>query len=71
MKLFKVATLQKLRHLQPCNVPFSGSDKVWTGLQGRPFQRVRVSGGHLCEAEAPTEAAAETLAKPQVLTEGL
>lgn len=26
---------------------FSGSDKVWTGLQGRPFQRVRVSGGHL------------------------
>ena len=47
VKLFKVATLQKLRHLQPCNVPFSGSDKVWTGLQGRPFQRVRVSGGHL------------------------
>lgn len=25
-----------------------------------PFQRVRVSGGHLCEAEAPTEATAET-----------
>ena len=24
--------------------------------------RVRVSGGHLCEAEAPTEAAAETVA---------
>ena len=32
---------------------------------------MRVSGGHLCKAEAPTEAAAETLAKPQVLTEGL
>ncbi len=25
-----------------------------------PLMRVRVSGGHLCEAEAPTEAAAET-----------
>ena len=36
----------------------------------RPLTRVRVSGGHLCEAEAPTEAAAEKLAKPQVLTEG-
>lgn len=24
-----------------------------------PFQRVRVSGGHLCEAEAPTEVTAE------------
>ncbi len=35
-----------------------------------PLTRVRVSGGHLCEAEAPTEAAAETPAKPQVLTEG-
>ena len=35
-----------------------------------PLTRVRVSGGHLCEAEAPTEAAAEKLAKPQVLTEG-
>ena len=46
-EVFKVATLQKLAHLQPCNVPFSGSDKVWTGLQGRPFQRVQVSGGHL------------------------
>ena len=28
---------------------------------GSLVQRVRVSGGHLCEAEAPTEAAAETL----------
>ena len=25
--------------------------------------RLRVSGGHLCEAEAPTEAAAETVAR--------
>ena len=32
--------------------------------------RVRVSGGHLCEAEAPTEAAAETVAAVW-LTEGL
>ena len=39
--------------------------------KGSLVSRVRVSGGHLCEAEAPTEAAAETLAKPQVLTEGL
>ena len=27
-----------------------------------PYVRVRVSGGHLCEAEAPTEAAAEMVA---------
>ena len=36
---------------------------------------VRVSGGHLCEAEAPTEVAAETVAAETVaavwLTEGL
>ena len=31
---------------------------------------VRVSGGHLCKAEAPTEAAAETLSAVW-LTEGL
>ena len=31
---------------------------------------VRVSGGHLCEAEAPTEAAGETVAAVW-LTEGL
>src|SRR5699024_6398868 len=28
---------------QPCNVPFSGSDKVWTGLQGCPFQRTALA----------------------------
>ena len=28
-----------------------------------PPDGVRVSGGHLCEAEAPTEAAAETVAR--------
>ena len=39
VRFFKVATLQRQAHLQPCNVPFSGSDKVWTGLQGCPFQR--------------------------------
>ena len=43
MRFFKVATLQKLAHLQPCNVPFSGSDKVWTGLQGCPFQRTALA----------------------------
>ena len=31
---------------------------------------MRVSGGHLCEAEAPTEAAAETVSAAR-LTEGL
>ena len=35
-----------------------------------PCVRVRVSGGHLCKAEAPTEAAAETVAA-EWLTEGL
>lgn len=44
VKLFKVATLQRQAHLQPCNVPFSGSDKVWTGLQGCPFQRTALAG---------------------------
>ena len=34
-----------------------------------PLTRVRVSGGHLCEAEAPTVAAAETLSVVW-LTEG-
>ena len=28
-----------------------------------PTDGVRVSGGHLCEAEAPTEAAAETVVR--------
>ena len=31
---------------------------------------VRVSGGHLCEAEAPTEAAAETVGRESA-SEGL
>ena len=35
-----------------------------------PLMRVRVSGGHLCEAEAPTEAAAETVSCA-AMTEGL
>ncbi len=43
VRFFKVATLQKLAHLQSCNVPFSGSDKVWTGLQGCPFQRTALA----------------------------
>lgn len=44
VKLFKVATLQRQAYLQSCNVPFSGSDKVWTGLQGCPFQRTALAG---------------------------
>ena len=45
-------------------------------MRGNPFipffviAKVRVSGGHLCKAEAPTEAAAETVAAVW-LTEGL
>ena len=35
-----------------------------------PVFGVRVSGGHLCEAEAPTEAAAETV-DCEAMTEGL
>ena len=32
-------TLQRQAHLQPCNVPFSGSNKVWWRVQRAPFQR--------------------------------
>lgn len=39
MRFFKVATLQRQAHLQPCNVPFSGSDEVWWRVQRAPFQR--------------------------------
>ena len=35
-----------------------------------PVFGVRVSGGHLCKAEAPTEAAAETV-DCKAMTEGL
>ena len=34
-----------------------------------PLTRVRVSGGHLCKAEAPTEAVAETLSSETRLKE--
>ena len=40
VRVFKVAILQKLAHLQPCNVPFSGSNKVWWRVQRAPFQRL-------------------------------
>lgn len=40
MRFFKVATLQRQAHLQPCNVPFSGSDEVWWRVQRAPFQRL-------------------------------
>ena len=39
VKFFKVATLQRHAYLQPCNVPFSGSNKVWWRVQRAPFQR--------------------------------
>ena len=35
----KVAILQKLAHLQPCNVPFFGSNKVWVESAESTFQR--------------------------------
>ena len=42
--------------------PARRQNKGAYGQQNRlPCVGVRVSGGHLCEAEAPTEAAAETL----------
>lgn len=40
VKFFKVATLQRQAHLQPCNLPFSGSNKVWWRVQRAPFQRL-------------------------------
>ena len=59
--IFKVATLQRQAHLQSCNVPFSGSNSIkFRRGAGCPFQRVRVSGGHLCVAEATTEPVGET-----------
>ena len=44
-EVFKVATLQKLAHLQPCNVPFSGSDSIkFRRGAGCPFQRTAPAG---------------------------
>ena len=40
---------------------FGKSEKK--GAKRLPCVRVRVSGGHLCEAEALTEAAAETVGR--------
>ncbi len=40
VKLFKVATLQKLAHLQPCNVPFSGSNKSLVESAESTFSKV-------------------------------
>ena len=45
------------------------SEKITLKSHKAPSSRVRVSGGHLGEAEAPTEAAAETLSAK--LTEGV
>ncbi|OUP73671.1 hypothetical protein B5F08_12610 [Anaeromassilibacillus sp. An172] len=45
VKFFKVATLQKLRHLQPCNLPFSGSNSIkFRRGAGCPFQRTALAG---------------------------
>lgn len=40
VRVFKVAILQKLAHLQPCNVPFSGSNKVWWESAESTFSKV-------------------------------
>ena len=47
--------MQKFCRGRRLGVPFSVYLHTWFGLPG-----VRVSGGHLCEAEAPTEPAGET-----------
>ena len=45
VKLFKVATLQRQAHLQPCNVPFSGSNSIkFRRGAGCPFQRTALAG---------------------------
>ena len=41
------------------------ADGYRSSLSGGCRGGVRVSGGHLCEAEAPTEATAETSAPPE------
>ena len=41
------------------------SDGCQSSFSGGCSGGVRVSGGHLCEAEAPTEATAETSAPPE------
>ena len=44
VKLFKVATLQRQAHLQPCNVPFSGSNSIkFRRGAGCPFQRTALA----------------------------
>ena len=45
VRVFKVAILQKLAHLQPCNVPFSGSNSIkFRRGAGCPFQRTALAG---------------------------
>ena len=39
VKLFKVATLQRQAHLQPCNVPFREVIKFGESAEERPFQK--------------------------------
>ena len=48
--------MQKFCRGRRLGVPFSVYLHTWFGLPG-----VRVSGGHLCEAEALTEPAGETV----------
>ena len=60
---------QPLRFAALSTSPCTGEAEAYAD-QRLPVFRLRVAGGHLCEAEAPTEAAAETVAAVW-LTEGL
>ena len=45
VKLFKVATLQRQAYLQPCNLPFSGSNSIkFRRGAGCLFQRTALAG---------------------------
>ncbi len=45
VRFFKVATLKRQAHLQPCNVPFSGSNSIkFRRSAGCPFQRTALAG---------------------------
>lgn len=45
VSFFKVATLQRQAHLQPCNVPFSESNSIkFRRGAGCPFQRTALAG---------------------------
>ena len=60
MKLGIVCSVNPSVSLTANNSPCTGEAEAYAD-QRLPVFRLRVAGGHLCEAEAPTEAAAETL----------